>query len=99
MSGHQIPKKTYYLIFAVLMVLLALTVAVAYIDLGRTLNIVIAMTIAVIKATLVVLYFMHVRYSSRLTWLFVGAGFLWFLILVGLTFSDYISRGWLPGGR
>jgi cytochrome c oxidase subunit 4 len=99
MSGHQIPKKTYYLIFAVLMVLLALTVAVAYIDLGRTLNIVIAMTIAIIKATLVILYFMHVRYSSRLTWLFVGAGFFWFLILVGLTFSDYISRGWLPGGR
>ncbi len=99
MSGHHIPKKTYYLIFAVLMVLLAMTVGVAYIDLGRTLNIIIAMTIATIKATLVVLYFMHVRYSSRLTWLFVGAGFFWFLLLVGLTMSDYISRGWLPGGR
>ena len=95
MSGHTIPKKTYYLIFAVLMVLLALTVAVAYIDLGRTLNIVIAMTIAVVKATLVLLYFMHVRYSSRLTWIFVAAGFFWFLIMVGLTFSDYASRGWL----
>ena len=95
MSGHTIPKKTYYLIFAILMVLLALTVAVAYVDLGRTLNIIIAMTIAVVKATLVLLYFMHVRYSSRLTWIFVAAGFFWFLILVGLTFSDYASRGWL----
>lgn len=95
MSGHTIPKKTYYLIFAVLMVLLALTVAVAYIDLGRTLNIIIAMTIAIIKATLVLLYFMHVRYSTRLTWIFVAAGFFWFLIMIGLTFSDYASRGWL----
>ena len=95
MSGHKIPKKTYYLVFAILMVLLALTVAVAYIDLGRTLNIIIAMTIATVKAVLVLLYFMHVRYSTKLTWIFVGAGFFWFLIMVGLTFSDYATRGWL----
>ncbi len=53
------------------------------------------MTIATVKAVLVLLYFMHVRYSSRLTWIFVAAGFFWFLILVGFTFSDYASRGWL----
>ena len=101
MSGHIIPKKTYYVVFAALMVLLASTVLVAYIDLGRTWNVIFAVTIAVIKALLVVLYFMHVRYSSRLTWVFVGAGFFWFLILVGLTYSDYLSRGWLPivGGK
>ncbi len=97
MSGHIIPKKTYYTIFAILMVLLVLTVAVAYVDLGP-LNIFVAMTIAIVKAVLVVLYFMHVRYSSRLTWVFVGAGVLWLVILLGLTFTDYASRGWVPFG-
>ena len=97
MSGHIIPKKTYYTIFAILMVLLVLTVAVSYVDLGP-LNIFVAMTIAIVKAVLVVLYFMHVRYSSRLTWVFVGAGVLWLVILLGLTFTDYASRGWVPFG-
>jgi cytochrome c oxidase subunit IV len=77
------------------MVLLAITVAVAYVDLGSPWNIIIAMTIAVVKATLVILYFMHVRYSSKLTWVFVGAGFVWFLILIILTFADYGSRSWI----
>jgi cytochrome c oxidase subunit IV len=96
MIGHVLPKRTYWTIFAALMVLLALTVLVAEINLGRTANIIIALTIAVVKATLVVLYFMHVKFSSRLIWIFAGIGFFWFLILVSLTLSDYASRDWLP---
>jgi cytochrome c oxidase subunit IV len=96
MIGHVLPKRTYWTIFAALMVLLALTILVAEINLGRTLNIIIALTIAVIKATLVVLYFMHVKFSSKLVWVFAAAGFFWFLILVSFTMSDYASRDWLP---
>jgi cytochrome c oxidase subunit 4 len=95
MEHHIIPKRTYYLVFATLLVLLILTVLAGLIDLG-VLNIIIAMTIAVTKAVLIILYFMHVRYSSRLTWVFAGAAFLWLSILLGLTMSDYISRPWLP---
>jgi len=58
-------------------------------------NVVIAMTIAVIKATLVVLYFMHVRYSSRLIWLIFASALFWMGILFALTFSDYLTRDWL----
>ncbi len=95
MSEHVLPKSTYYGIFAGLLILTGITVGAAFLDLGP-LNIVVAITIAVIKATLVILYFMHVRYSSRLTWVFVGAGFFWFLILIAFLFGDILSRGWLP---
>ena len=91
MSEHIIPKKTYYLVFAALMVLLAVTVGIAFINLGR-LNIVAAMTVATVKAVLIILYFMHVRYSSRLVWFFVGAGFFWVAILFALTLADYATR-------
>lgn len=94
MSEHIVSKKIYFLIFSALMVLTALTVVVANYDLGR-LNAIVALSIAVLKAMLVVLYFMHVRYSSRLTWAFVGAGFFWLAILFALTLSDYFSRPWL----
>ena len=73
----------------------ALTTGVAFIDLGRIGNIAVALTIAVIKAVLVMLYFMHLRYSSRLTTLFAAAGVFWFGILLVLTLSDYLSRGWV----
>jgi len=76
------------------MILTGLTVWVAFHDLGPW-NIVVALTIAVAKATLVVLYFMHVRYSDRLTWVVVIAGFFWLAILLALTMSDYFSRSWL----
>ena len=52
-----------------------------------------ALTIAVVKMLLVILFFMHVRYSSRLTWIFVAAGFIWLLIMLDLTLSDYLTRG------
>jgi len=77
------------------MVLLAVTVGIAYIHLGE-LNVIAAMTIAVTKAVLIILYFMHVRYSSRLSWVWVGAGFFWLIIMFTLTFSDYFTRDWLP---
>ena len=86
-----VPTKIYYRVALALLVLFILTVAVAYVDLGP-LNIYIAVTIALIKATLVVLYFMHVRYHTRLTWIFASAGFIWLLILFALTLSDYATR-------
>ncbi len=86
-----IPKKTYYKVASALFGLFVLTVAAAYVDLGN-LNIFVALTIAVVKAVLVVLYFMHVRYSTRLTWVFACAGFFWIIILFALTMSDYATR-------
>jgi cytochrome c oxidase subunit 4 len=95
MPEHIVDKKTYYSVFAALMILLVATAGIAYVHLGK-LNIVAALAIAFIKATLIILYFMHVRYSSRLLWIFVGAGFFWLGILFALAFADYLTRGWLP---
>jgi cytochrome c oxidase subunit 4 len=99
MSGHISPKTTYYGIFGGLMVLTVITVTVAFINLGP-LNFPVALGIAILKATLVILFFMHVKYSSRLTKLICGTAFFFLLILFGLTLSDYLSRGWFvaPGG-
>ncbi|MEW6212070.1 MAG: cytochrome C oxidase subunit IV family protein [Acidobacteriota bacterium] len=94
MSEHIVSKKIYLVIFGALMVFTVLTVYVATFDLGPF-NAIAALSIAVFKALLVVLYFMHVRYSSRLTWAFVGAGFFWLALLFALTLSDYFSRPWL----
>ncbi|MBI3405330.1 MAG: cytochrome C oxidase subunit IV family protein [Acidobacteria bacterium] len=99
-SGHHIvPIQNYVLIFLALLVGTGITVTVAYYDMDVTIgsvtipfNTVIAMAIAGFKATLVVLYFMHVRYGSRLTWIFVGAGLFWLILLITLTVSDYMTR-------
>lgn len=91
-STHGISLKTYGAVFAALIVLTALTTGVAFLDLGSYLNAVIALTIACAKATLVVLYFMHLRYSRPLTWVFAGAGLFWFLIMMTLTMSDVLTR-------
>jgi cytochrome c oxidase subunit 4 len=95
MSPHIVPTRVYYAVFTTLMTLTGITVAVAFVDLGF-LNIAMALGIAVIKATLVILYFMHVRYGTRLTWVVVASGFFWLGILIALGLSDYLSRGWLP---
>jgi cytochrome c oxidase subunit 4 len=95
MSEHIVSRKVYITIFLTLMVGTTLTVLAAFKDFPGPLNVVIALTIAVIKATLVVLYFMHVRYSSRLIWVIVAAALFWMGILFALTFSDYWTRGWL----
>ena len=98
MSEHIVSRKVYYVIFAALMVLTILTVVAAQFNFGR-MNDVVALTIAVTKAMLVILYFMHVRYSPRLTWVAVAGGFFWLGILLILTLSDYITRGWgAPAG-
>ena len=91
---HTMSPRMYYTIYAALLGLLALTVLVAYLHLGPW-SIVLALTIATVKAVLVVLYFMHVRFSNRLTRIFVAGGFVWLLIMLVLTMSDYISRGWI----
>ncbi len=99
MSEHIVPVRIYVTIFLVLLVGTALTVAAAFVDFKvRGLNTIVAMTIATVKATFVVLYFMHVRYSSRLVWVIVAAALFWMGILFALTFSDYWSRDWLSIG-
>jgi cytochrome c oxidase subunit IV len=93
-SSHgEPPLRTYYMVYAALLGLLVVTVAVAELHLGAF-GIVLALMIAVAKAGLVLLYFMHLRYSSRLTWLFASAGFVWLLILFVFLLADYLSRGW-----
>ena len=96
-THHIVPKSTYYLIFVALMVGTAITWWVATIDLGP-MNNVIMLTIAVTKATLVVLFFMHVRYSNHLTWAVIAGGVFWLLILLALTMNDYLTRTWLHYG-
>ena len=94
MSAHVVPLRVYTTVFAVLLAGTALTVFVAYLDLGPF-NTVVAMTIASVKALAVVLYFMHLRWSSRLTWVFAGAGVVWLVLMLGLTLADFETRGWI----
>jgi cytochrome c oxidase subunit IV len=91
---HVVPIRIYYVIFSTLLLLTLVTVDVAFFNLG-IMSFTVALTIATVKATLVVLYFMHVRYSPKLTWIFAAAGFLWLFFLLGITISDYLSRGWI----
>ncbi len=96
MSGHVVPPRIYVGVFLVLIGLTALTVFVAGIDLGR-MNTAAALAIATAKASLVVLFFMHVKYGSRLTRIFVAAGLIWLGLLIFITMTDYLSRGWAVG--
>jgi cytochrome c oxidase subunit 4 len=96
MSEHIVSIRIYVAVFLTLMLGTALTVWAGLHDFPRQLNVIIALTIAVIKATLVVLYFMHVRYSSRLIWVVFTSALFWLVILFALTLSDYWTRGWLP---
>jgi cytochrome c oxidase subunit 4 len=122
MSDHIVPPRTYYAIFAVLMLCTGLTVAIAFVDLGDfaagrvpglvyriadvatvtavadSLNVIAALAIATFKAVLVVLFFMHVKYSTRLTWAVVVGSVFWLGILLALTFADYVTRSWLTFG-
>jgi cytochrome c oxidase subunit 4 len=105
-AGHETSKmhhdtslRTYYIIFAWLMGLLGLTVIVSLIPFDKIfpgLNVMIALIIAFIKAGLVVLFFMHVKDASKLTWAFASAAFLWLAIMLALTFNDYATRPSLP---
>lgn len=98
MSEHIVSVKVYLAIFLALLAGTALTVVAAFYDFPWRLNTIVALTIASIKATLVVLYFMHVRYSPRLVWVIVASALFWMGILFAFTFSDYFTREWLSTG-
>jgi cytochrome c oxidase subunit 4 len=95
MSEHIVPVRIYLIIFIVLIIGTALTVWAGFGDFPGPLNVIIALTIASIKATLVVLYFMHLRYSSRLVWVIFTSALFWMALLFSLTLSDYWTRSWL----
>jgi cytochrome c oxidase subunit 4 len=90
---HIVSPKVYLTIVIILLIMTGVTVGASYIEMG-VFNPVVALAIGVFKATLVVLFFMHVKYSTKLTKLTVGAGLFTFLALIGMTLSDYISRAW-----
>jgi cytochrome c oxidase subunit 4 len=93
MSETIVPTRVYYTVFAVLLFCTGLTTWVAFFDLGFF-SPVVALTIAVFKASIVALFFMHLRYSTRLTWVVAGAGLFWLGILFTLSLSDYMTRAW-----
>ncbi len=93
MSEHIVPKKTYWIVWVALMVLMIMTAALSRVPLGA-LNTPIALVIATIKALLVLLFFMHVKYENyKITWVAVIGGFFWLFLMLGLTMTDYLSRG------
>ena len=95
---HIVPVNIYYGIFTLLLLMTGVTVAVAYVDLGR-LNAVATLAIACFNALIVVLYFMHVKYGSRLIKLTVIAGLYWIGIIFALTLGDYLTRAWGTFGQ
>jgi cytochrome c oxidase subunit 4 len=95
-ATHVTPRRTYFLVFAALLLLTATTVAVSAAELGRW-HAPVALLIASVKATLVVLFFMHVLHSPRLVWLAVGVAIFCFGILYALSHADYATRNWLGG--
>jgi cytochrome c oxidase subunit 4 len=96
--SHIAPTSSYLTVFGTLMVLTTVTVVAAFTNLG-SLNFPIAIAIAITKATVVVLFFMHVKYSSKLTKFVVGSSVFFLITLFGLTFTDYLSRGWFTSPR
>ncbi len=92
---QPVSKKTYVVVWAILLGLFLITLGAAYLDLGPW-NTIVALTIAACKAALIILFFMHVLHSDGLTWLFVGAGIFWLVVAGILTMSDYLTRSWLP---
>jgi cytochrome c oxidase subunit 4 len=91
-NHHIVSIKTYLIVFAALMVLMILTVVIAFFDFG-VLNKGIALSIATTKAALVMLFFMHLRYSSKLVWVFAGLGFFGLVIMIVIAMGDYVARG------
>jgi cytochrome c oxidase subunit 4 len=94
---HIVSPKIYFVIFAVLMICTILTVIAAEIDLNqyfRGLNIIVALTIAVLKASLVVLFFMHAKYSPKRTQMVIIASVFWLAVMLFMTMSDYVTRLW-----
>ena len=92
---NVVDPKIYVRTCAALLVLLALTWAIAYVDLGPF-NLIVALAVAIAKAIVIALFFMHIKGSSRLLHLAALAGLMWLSILISLTLSDYFTRGWVP---
>ena len=100
MTGHShiVPVKTYLIVFFTLLAMTWVTYSVAYVDLGGF-NIIVALAIAIFKASLVILFFMHVKYSTKLTKIVVLSGFFFFLIMVFFTMADLLTRNVTAPGR
>ncbi len=93
MAEHIVPRKTYFVVWIALMVLMVITAALSRVYLGEW-NTVIALAIATAKALLVLLFFMHVKYENyKITWVAVIGGFFWLFLMLGLTMTDYLTRG------
>jgi len=95
-STPRVAVRTYAVVFLALLGLTALTTAAAFVNLGHGLNDLVALAIAVVKALLVILYFMHVRTSDRFTWVLAGIAVFWLLILIGGTLDDFLTRNLVP---
>ncbi|MCB0207825.1 MAG: cytochrome C oxidase subunit IV family protein [Anaerolineae bacterium] len=93
---HITPVSTYLMVFAGLMVLLALTLYVGYTDFG-TFNKTVTLIVAITKASLIMYFFMHLRHSSGLVWVFGLLGFFFFIILLLIGMGDYAARGTIQG--
>src|SRR5437870_2088274 len=91
MSGHTSSPMTYYVVFACLIALTVLTVALGGVELGPW-HTPVGLAIATAKAILVIVFFMHLLTTNRLSWLALAAAFFWLAILIGLTLSDYLTR-------
>ncbi len=98
MAEKIVTPKTYLLVYVTLLLCTALTVGISRLDISEDWHTVFGLSIAVVKATLVILFFMHVLYSTRLTWVVALSGLLWLAILIGYTMTDYLTRGWNPIG-
>jgi cytochrome c oxidase subunit IV len=90
---HVVPPRIYIIVGSILLVLTGVTVAASFVEM-HVFNPIVALFIAVVKATIVVLFFMHVKYSSKLTKLTVAGGLFTFLVLIGMTLADYFTRAW-----
>jgi cytochrome c oxidase subunit 4 len=95
MEAHVVSKTTYFAIFGTLLALTAATTGAAFIDMGRW-NTIVALAIACLKATLVVLFFMHLRWSPLSMRVVILAALLWLAILICLTTADFFTRDWIP---
>ncbi len=100
MAHNVLSTRLYATILATLLVFTGLTAYLSTVDLGggraNAVNVIAAMLIAICKTLLVILFFMHLKYSNKLTWLIVGGVLLWAAIAGGLTMADYLSRPWFP---
>jgi cytochrome c oxidase subunit 4 len=94
---HIVPVSTYLVVFVVLLVLLVVTLWIAYIPLGNF-NLPIALSIAIVKGVLIMMFFMEVKYGSKLLWVFAGGSFVFLLIMLSLTMNDYLTRVWVHTG-